>query len=46
MNSNLIDQLTAYFATNGTLDQAVQFANYVASESWNQIAHLVKILGL
>jgi hypothetical protein len=46
MNSNLIERLTAYFATSGTLEQAVQFANAVASDSWSQIAHLVKIVGL
>jgi|GEM_PF-1063070 len=46
MNSNLIDQLTAYFSTNGTLAQAVNFAQLVASQAWGEIAHLAKIMGL
>ena len=46
MNSNLIDQLTAYFSTNGTLADAVNFASLVASKSWGEIAHLAQIMGL
>jgi hypothetical protein len=46
MNSSLIDQLTAYFSTNGTLADAVNFVNMVASGAWGDIAHLAKILGL
>jgi hypothetical protein len=46
MNSNLIDQLTAYFSTNGTLSDAVYFAQLVASQAWGEIAHLAKIMGL
>ena len=46
MNSTLIDQLTAYFSTNGTLSDAVYFAQLVASGAWDQIAHLAKIMGV
>ena len=46
MNSSLIDQLTAYFSTNGTLADALYFAQLVASQAWGQIAHLAKIMGL
>ena len=46
MNSSLIDQLTTYFATNGTLADVVNFAGLVASKSWGEIAHLAKIMGL
>ena len=46
MNSNLIDQLTAYFSTNGTLADVVNFAGLVASRSYSEIAHLAKIIGL
>lgn len=43
---SMIDQLTAYFATNGSLADAVNFAQLVVSNSWSEIAHLAKILGL
>ena len=43
---SMIDQLTAYFATNGTFADAVYFAQLVATNSWNEIAHLARILGL
>ena len=46
MNSTLIDQLTAYFSSNGTLADAVYFAQVVASGAWGEIAHLAKIVGL
>jgi hypothetical protein len=43
---SMIDQLTAYFATNGTLADAVNLAQLVASNSWTEIGHLARILGL
>ena len=43
---SMIDQLTTYFATNGSLADAVYFAQLVASKSWTEIAHLANILGL
>ena len=46
MNSNLIDQLTTYFSSNGTLADAVYFAQLVASGAWGEVAHLAKIMGL
>ena len=46
MNSNLIDQLTTYFSTNGTLSDVVYFAQLVASGAWGEVAHLAKIMGL
>ena len=46
MNSDAYRSLVEYFSTNGTLEQAANFAQLVASESWNQIAHLAKIMGL
>ena len=46
MNSSLIDQLTAYFSSNGTLTDALNFAQLVASGAWDQIAHLAKIMGV
>ena len=46
MNSTLIDQLTAYFASNGTVADAVNFAQLILSRSWSEIAHLAKVMGL
>ncbi len=43
---SMVDQLAAYFATHGTLADAVNFAQLVASNSWNEIGHLARILGL
>ena len=42
----IVDQLTVYFSTNGTLADAVYFANLVASGAWGEIRHLAKIMGL
>ena len=46
MNSDAYRALTEYFASNGTLADVVNFAGLVASQSWNEIAHLAKIMGL
>ena len=46
MKSDAYRALTEYFATNGTLADVVNFAQLVASQSWSQIAHLAKIMGL
>ena len=44
--TKLIEDMAAYFATNGTLVDASNFANLVASGAWGEIRHLAQILGL
>ena len=40
----MISDLSAYLATNGTLDQVVAFSNAVLSESWGTVAKLYHII--
>ena len=44
--TKLIQEMAAYFAQNGTLSDAYNFANLVASGAWGEIRHLANILGL
>ena len=40
----MIADLTSYFSTNGTLADAVAFAQLVASDSYREIAHLWQVV--
>ena len=44
--TKLVEQMAAYFSTNGTLSDVVNFANLVAAGAWGEIRHLASIIGL
>ena len=44
--TKLVEQLAAYFSTNGTFSDAVNLANLVAAGAWGEIRHLASIIGL
>ena len=41
---NMIDALTAYFSTNGTLADAVNFVQLVGAEAWGSVSKLYHVI--
>ena len=40
----IVDQLTAYYSTNGTLADVVAFSQMVAAESWKEVGKLYSVI--